>query len=212
MKKDLQISSKRQYLRLWYECYQLCLMNEKYKDNLKNSKHIYKNWGDVKDLDFSKWYKEKEHLFDRLYVREIDEIVDNPNTMNINIPLYQPMKVIQKEVKELIEKKRKKEFKFTYTKNFKGVFRYINLEIYKIYLKLKKPPINRNFLIEVRKDFDGRPKSKIKDSMFLNLPTMKKFETQFPTNVSLDNQIRTVRRGIKEVEITINNVSNGKFP
>ena len=212
MNKDLQISSKRQYLRLWYECYQLCLMNEKYKDNLKNSKPFYKNWGDVKDLDFSKWYKGKEHLFDRLYVREIDEIVDNPNTMNINIPLYQPMKVIQKEVKELIEKKRKKEFKFTYTKNFKGVFRYINLEIYKIYLKLKKPPINRNFLIEVRKDFDGRPKSKIKDSMFLNLPTMKKFEIQFPTNVSLDNQIRTVRRGIKEVEITMNNVSNGKFP
>ena len=41
---------------------------------------------------------------------------------------------------------------------------------------------------------------------------MKKFEIQFPTNVSLDNQIRTVRRGIKEVEITMNNVSNGKFP
>ena len=56
MKKDLQISSKRQYLRLWYECYQLCLMNEKYKDNLKNSKPFYKNWGDVKDLDFSKFY------------------------------------------------------------------------------------------------------------------------------------------------------------
>ena len=41
---------------------------------------------------------------------------------------------------------------------------------------------------------------------------MKKFETQFPTNVSLDNHIRTVRRGIKEVEKTIENVSKGKFP
>ena len=210
MKKDLQISSKRQYLRLWYECYQLCLMNDNYKDNLKKSKHIYKNWGNVKNLDFSTWYKKKEYLFDRLYVREIDEIVDNPNTMNINIPLYQPMKVIQKEVKELIEKKRKKEFKFTYTKNFKGVFRYINLEIYKIYLKLKKPPINRNFLIEVRKNFDSRTRSKIKTNIML--PTLKQMETQFPTNVSLDNFIRTVRRGIKEVEKTIENVSKGKFP
>ena len=36
--------------------------------------------------------------------------------------------------------------------------------------------------------------------MFLNLPSMKKFETQFSNNVSLDNQIRTVRRGLKEVE------------
>ena len=67
-------------------------------------------------------------------------------------------------------------------------------------------------MIEIRKDFDSRPKSKIKDSMFLNLPTMKKFETQFPTNVSLDNQIRTIRRGKDEVEKTIENVSNGKFP
>ena len=41
---------------------------------------------------------------------------------------------------------------------------------------------------------------------------MKKFETQFPTNVSLDNQIRTVRRGKDEVEKTIENVSKGKFP
>ena len=109
-------------------------------------------------------------------------------------------------------KKRSKEFNFEFTNNFKGVFRYINLEIYKIWIRLGKIPINRKFLIEIRKDFDSRPKSKIKDSMFLNLPSMKKFETHFPNNVSLDNQIRTVRRGLKEVEKTIENVSKGKFP
>ena len=209
---DLQIKSKRQFIRLWYECYQLCLEDNNYKDNLKNSNSFYKDWGNVKDLEFGKWFKEKEYLFKDLYVKEIDELINDPNVINISIPLNQTISKSLDEVKKLIEKKRSKEFNFEFTNNFKGVFRYINLEIYKIWNNLGKIPINRKFLIEVRKDFDSRPKSKIKDSMFLNLPSMKKFETQFPTNVSLDNQIRTVRRGIKEVEKTIENVSKGKFP
>ena len=209
---DLQIKSKRQFIRLWYECYQLCLEDNNYKDNLKNSKSFYKDWGNVKGLEFGKWFKEKEYLFKDLYVKEIDELINDPNVINISIPLNQTISKSLDEVKKLIEKKRSKEFNFEFTNNFKGVFRYINLEIYKIWNNLGKIPINRKFLIEVRKDFDSRPKSKIKDSMFLNLPSMKKFETQFPTNVSLDNQIRTVRRGIKEVEKTIDNVSKGKFP
>ena len=212
VKKDLEIKSKRQFIRLWFECYQLCLEEKNYKDNLKISKSFYKDWGIVKDIEFSDWFKKKEYLFEDLYVKEIDKIINNPNMINISIPLNQSMSKTLNDVKKLVESKRSKEFNFEFTNNFKGVLRYINLEIYKIWIKLGKIPINRKFLIEARKDFDSRPKSKIKDSMFLNLPSMKKFETQFPTNVSLDNQIRTVRRGVKEVEKTIENVSKGKFP
>ena len=212
VKKDLEIKSKRQQIRLWFECYQLCLEDKIYKDNLKKSKSFYKDWGLVKDIEFDKWFNDKEYLFVNLKVKEIDKIFKNPNTINISIPINQTISKTLKDVKKLVESKRSKEFNFEYTTNFKGVFRYINLEIYKMWIKLGKIPINREFLIKVRKDFDSRPKSKIKDSMFLNLPSMKKFETQFPTNVSLDNQIRTVRRGIKEVEKTIENVSKGKFP
>ena len=212
VKKDLEIKSKRQFIRLWFECYQLCLESKNYKDNLKKSKSFYKDWGIVKDIEFSKWFDKKEYLFEDLYVKEIDKIINNPNMINISIPLNQSMSKTLNDVKKLVESKRSKEFNFEFTNNFKGVFRYINLEIYKIWINLGKIPINRKFLIEIRKDFDSRPKSKIKDSMFLNLPSMKKFETQFPTNVSLDNQIRTIRRGIKEVEKTIENVSKGKFP
>jgi hypothetical protein len=220
VKKDLQISSKRQWVRLWFECYQLCLESEEFKDNLKQSKGFYKDWGHVKGLDFSDFWKEKEYLFKDLYVTEIDEIVKNPNTINVNIPLNQPITKTLSDVKKLVESKRKKEFNFEYTSNFKGVFRYINLEIYKIYLKHNKPPINHNFLITIRKDFDSRPKSKIKDSMWLNIPTLKKLETEYSSKeslsgsskVDLNNIIRTVRRSIKEVQITIENVSKGKFP
>jgi len=44
------------------------------------------------------------------------------------------------------------------------------------------------------------------------LPNMDEFETIFRTNVDLDNQIRTVRRGISNVEKTLANVSKGRFP
>ena len=209
---ELKISSKRQWVRLWFECYQICLETKQFKDNLRKSKNFYKDWGNVRGIDFDEFWKNKEHLFRDLYVTEIDKIVNNPNTINVNIPLNQPITKTLDDVKKLVESKRKKEFNFEYTSNFKGVFRYINLEIYKIYLKNNKPPINRDFLITIRKDFDNRPKSKIKDSMWLNIPTMKKLEEDFKTNVSLDNQIRTVRRSIKEVQLTIENVSKGKFP
>ena len=58
----LQIKSKRQFVRLWFECYQICLKDKKYKDNLKKSKKYYSNWGNVEGLDFDKWYKEKGNI------------------------------------------------------------------------------------------------------------------------------------------------------
>ena len=102
--------------------------------------------------------------------------------------------------------------KYSFTqKEIKGLFHYINLEIYKIYLNLNKPPINRNFIIEVRRSFDNRPRSLLRKSM-MNLPQMDDFEIKYRTNVDLDDVIRSVRRSIKGVEKTLRNVSLGKFP
>ena len=61
VKKDLEIKSKRQFIRLWFECYQICLEEKKYKDNLKNSKSFYKD-GSVKGLEFSKWLKKRTFI------------------------------------------------------------------------------------------------------------------------------------------------------
>ena len=206
----LKIKSKKQFVRLWFECYQICLEDNLYKDNFKKSKNFYKNWGDVKGVSFDKWFEEKGDIFTDQVVKEIDKLVDDPNLINISIPLNQPVSKTLTDVKKIIENKRTREFNFEFTNNFKGIFKYINLEIYKIWIELKKPPINRKFLMEVRKNFDSRSRSKIKTNILL--PTLKQMETQFTTNVSLDNFIRTVRRGIKEVEKTIDNVSKGKFP
>ena len=69
--------------------------------------------------------------------------------------------------------------KYAFTqKEIKGVFQCVNLEIYKIYLDLNRPPINRDFLIEVRKRFDNRQRSKLKSSVG-NLPQMIMFERSY---------------------------------
>ena len=82
--------------------------------------------------------------------------------------------------------------------------------MYKIFLQLNKPAINREFLIAVRKSFDGRPRSQLKSTM-VNLPQMSEFK-RFKTNADFEDVIRSVRRSIKAVEKTLNNVSQGHFP
>ena len=129
----LKIKSKKQFVRLWFECYQICLEDNLYKDNLKKSKNFYKNWGDVKGVNFDEWFEEKGNIFTDQVVKEIDKLVDDPNLINISIPLNQPVSKTLTDVKKLIENKRTKEFNFEFTNNFKGVFRYINIEIYKIW-------------------------------------------------------------------------------
>ena len=102
MTKYLQIKSKRQHIRLWFECYKICLTQPQYSDNLSKSKSFYDEWGDVTDIEFGDWWKGKKYLFDDLYVKEVDKVSKNPNTINLNIPLNQKISTI-KEVKEIVE-------------------------------------------------------------------------------------------------------------
>ena len=224
------MTKKKQHIRLWFECLQICHSQNEYADNLSASKDFYEEWGDVTNIKFDDWWRYKHYLFDDVYVREVKKVSNSPNVMTVAIPLNEKISVITSKVKELVENKQTEKLiemgkdpskmksknlglgKYTFTqKEIKGLFHYINLEIYKIYLNLNKPPINRNFIIKVRRNFDNRPRSLLKKSM-MNLPQMDDFETKYRTNVDLDDVIRSVRRSIKGVEKTLLNVSKGKFP
>ena len=221
---------KKQHIRLWFECLQICHSQSEYSENLKQSKDFYEEWGDVTNIRFDNWFKEKKYLFDDVYVREVNKVSNSPNTITLSIPLNEKISVIQSEVKKIVQQRQSEKLiemgkdpsdmksknlgvgKYSFTqKEIKGLFHYINLEIYKIYLSLNKPPINRDFLIEIRKSFDNRQRSQLRKSM-MNLPQMDEFETKYRTNVDLDDVIRSVRRSIKGVEKTLTNVSKGKFP
>lgn len=101
--------------------------------------------------------------------------------------------------------------KYSFTKKeIKGLFHYQNLEMYKIFLRLRRPPINRSFLMEVRKSFDSLVRSQLRRTM-VNLPQMRDFE-RYNSNSDFEDVIRSVRRSIRGVEKTLKNVCLGKFP
>ena len=221
--------SKKQHIRLWFECLQICHSDLQYSENLQRSKGFYEEWGDVTKIKFDDWWKDHKYLFEDEYVREVSRVSNSPNTITVSIPLNEKSSVITKEVNKIVEQRQSEKLsemgidptkvkskslgvgKYSFTqKEIKGLFQYVNLEIYKIYLNLNKPSINRNFLIDVRKTFDSRTRSKLKSSI-MNLPHMSDFE-RYESNSDFEDVIRSIRRSIKGVQKTLNNVSKGMFP
>jgi hypothetical protein len=226
----ISMRSKKQHIRLWFECLQICQSQNEYSHNLTQSQAFYEEWGNIVDIKFDDWWKNHCYLFEDAMVCEVSKASRKPNTITLSIPLNESVSNITRDVKKIVEarqnkllielgedpEKRKSKAlnlnKYAFTQSeIKGVFHYINLEIYKVYLELGKPAINRAFLIEVRKSFDVRPKSKLKNSM-ISLPSMYQFEKDLTKNVDVEDIVRSVRRGIKAVEKTLKNVSLGKFP
>ena len=233
---ELSMRSKKQHIRLWFECLQICHSQSDYSENLKQSKDFYEEWGDVTKFKFDVWWREKKYLFDEVYVKEVQKVSNSPNTLTLSIPLNEKVSTIVKDVKKIVDQRQSEKLiemgvdpsdrkskslgigKYSFTQSeIKGVFHYVNLEIYKIFLRLNKPPINENFLIEIRKDFESRKRSQLRKST--NIPTLEQFEEMKTyrlryksSNVVLSDVIRSVRRGNKRVEKTLLNVSKGRFP
>lgn len=226
---QLSMRSNKQHIRLWFECFKICKSDAQYSENLHRLADFYAEWGDVTAINFDNWWKEKQHLFEDKIVREVTKVSKTPNVLTLSIPLDENISSITKQVKAIVEQKQTEKLsalgidpntvksknsgtgKYTFTqKEIKGLFHYINLEIYKIYLDRGRPPVNRKFLMEVRKVFDDRPRSLLKKST-VNLPQEKDFE-RYKTNADFEDVIRSVRRSMKSVEKTLLNVSNGKFP
>ena len=225
----ISMRSKKQHIRLWFECLHICHSDLQYSDNLKRLKGFYEEWGDVTNIRFDDWWKNHKYLFEEVMVKEVSRVSKSPNTMTLSIPLNENVSSIIKDVKRIVEQKQSVRLdelgedqnnrkskslrvgKYSFTqKEIKGLFHYQNLEMYKIYLRLNRPPINRNFLMEVRKSFDSRVRSQLRRTM-VNLPQMSDFE-RYKTNGDFEDVIRSVRRSLKGVENILRNVSLGKFP
>lgn len=221
--------SKKQHIRLWFECLQICHSDPQYSENLKQSKDFYEEWGNVTNIKFDAWWKHHKYLFEEVMVKEVSKVSNSPITMTLSVPLNENISTILKDVKWIVEQKQSERLielgednsnrkskslgigKYSFTqKEIKGLFHYQNLEMYKIYLRLKKPPINRDFLIEVRKSFDKRVRSQLRRTM-VNLPQMSDFD-RLKTNSDFEDVIRSVRRSLRGVEKTLTNVSKGRFP
>ena len=53
----LSLKSKKQHIRLWYECFQICKSDPSLSNNLKNSSDFYEEWGDV-SVKFDEWWND----------------------------------------------------------------------------------------------------------------------------------------------------------
>jgi len=106
----LSLKSKKQHIRLWYECFQICKSDPSLSNNLNDSSDFYEEWGDV-SVKFDVWWKSHKSLFEDLEVREVKKVSKNPNVVNLSIPLNENITSILKEVKYIVNKKQTEKLK-----------------------------------------------------------------------------------------------------
>ena len=104
---EISMRSKKQHIRLWFECLQICHSQSEYSDNLKQSSDFYDEWGDVVNTKFDDWWKTKKFLFDDVTVREVSKVSNNSNVITLSIPLNEKVSVITNDVKRIVEKRQK---------------------------------------------------------------------------------------------------------
>ena len=223
--KRIQIKSRKQHIRLWFEFYKICLTQNEFKENLVQSHNFYKPWGNVLDIKFDDWWDKNKDLFGPTRVEEISKISKHPNSLNLVIPLNQKLTTILKSVKTIIETKqidRLKEIGVDHkslksldrgfgqyelsSKEIKGQSIYQTLLILQVFLKHNKPAINKNFLINIHEFLKERPRSVLRGFRSIN-ENLYKY-----TPRDLEPEIRVIRRNVKQGYDILKNVSLGKFP
>ncbi len=222
---SLQLKSKKQHIRLWFEFYRLCTQQKEFEDNLKKSHNFYKPWGDVSNIKFDDWWNDHKELFGPSRVEEINRLSKHPNSLNVVIPLNMKPKQIMDELKSIIETKQIERLNdigvnHQDLKSLDSGFGDYEISgkepkwksiqetlwITQLFYEKDKPPINKNFLIQIHEFLKSRPKSKITGFRSIN-ENLHKY-----TSGQLENEIRVVRRNKDEGIKILKNVSQGRFP
>jgi hypothetical protein len=209
----------KENIRIWFEFYKLALNNPKLSKEIENSNDYYKEWGNVKDVSFDKWWNGHKDLFDEVTVREVTEIDNDPSAVFIKVPLALPLTDLMSRFKNLIEHKqgkvRKKktkskavnikQYSFTLGTEFRAQRNNDVLLIYRdVYLKNGSPPINNKFIEKIKAFYEGRRSKK-----YNKLPIVF---AQFEPKDHNDTIIRNCRRYIKDAEKLMLAAAKGDFP
>ena len=222
-----EVTSRRQHIRLWFEFYKLALDDPNLAQNLQKTKGFYKPWGDVSNFNFDEWWKTHKHLFGPTRVEEISKLSKHPNGINLTVPLNQPVTETLKEVKDLIERKQTERLidrgvdpssLKTKSKGF-GKYELTSGEIrgrtlneillmYQIWAGLDRPAVNSDYCMSIVNTLKNRPRSNwIPYVLQIDPETDRKGNLRYT-----DNQIRQVRRYLKQGDAIRKSVSLGEFP
>lgn len=222
------INTPKQYIRMWFEFYKMALKDPEMSVNISKTQDFYKPWGDVTDKRFDPWWKEHRSLFGQSHVAEIDKAHNHPNTLNVAIPLNQPVSKTIKQIKELVEGKQLArieelglnsygmktksisfgQYELTPGVEIRGKTLYEIQLMYSIWLDLGKPAINTEYCLNVVERMRSRPRAKWIPYLLQQEPSLDRKGNLRYT----DDQLRQVRRYIKKGQKVCEAVSKGHFP
>lgn len=219
--KQLKVNTKKQHLRLWFEFYKICYKDPDYQSNLKVSKTFYKDWGSVENIQFDEWWEKNSQLFGIDRVKESNTIFDDPDVLNLAIPLNQSITKIIRETKKLVESRQyhqalklgmspdkiksvipnQNKFKFTDGVELRGNTLHETLTIFRYWLELGKPPINIHVINNIRNLLMSRKRSKWVPMFMIDTNPLDE-----------SNLVRQFRRRINRGKEICLSVSKGEFP
>ena len=216
--------SLKQFYRLWFEYVRLSQSELKWT---KKDHQRYSEWGDISSYkNFDSWWKDKNYLFGD--IRVLEGSSKHPDSLNLKIPLTQPITKSISQVKEILEKEIEERLTKVYgrklthqekVKNLKlnhkkypilGEPKYRKLDddliIYRdVYLKHGKPKGLKllGLVIERFSNIRGRDKSNQVPEFMRNTQVWDRLP---------DSQVKNVRRSLERTRQVMENVKQGTFP
>ena len=216
--------SLKQFYRLWFEYVRLSQSELKWT---KKDHQRYSEWGDISSYkNFDSWWKDKNYLFGD--IRVLKGSSKHQDSLNLRIPLTQPITKSISQVKEILEKEIEERLTKVYgrklthqekVKNLKlnhkkypilGEPKYRKLDddliIYRdVYLKHGKPKGLKllELVIERFSNIRGRDKSNQVPEFMRNTQVWDRLP---------DSQVKNVRRSLERTRQVMENVKQGTFP
>ncbi|MEL0238797.1 MAG: hypothetical protein VW946_04970 [Gammaproteobacteria bacterium] len=216
--------SLKQFYRLWFEYVRLSQSELKWT---KKDHQRYSEWGDISSYkNFDSWWKDKNYLFGD--IRVLEGSSKHPDSLNLKIPLTQPITKSISQVKEILEKEIEERLTKVYGRKLTHQEKVKNLRLnHKKYPILGEPKYRKldDDLIIYRDVYlkHGKPKGlkllELVIKRFSNIKGRDKSNQvpEFMRNTQVwdrlpDSQVKNVRRSLERTRQVMENVKQGTFP
>ena len=216
--------SLKQFYRLWFEYVRLSQSELKWT---KKDHQRYSEWGDISSYkNFDSWWKDKNYLFGD--IRVLEGSSKHPDSLNLKIPLTQPITKSISQVKEILEKEIEERLTKVYGRKLTPSEKVKNLKLnHKKYPILGEPKYRKldDDLIIYRDVYlkHGKPKGlkllELVIKRFSNIKGRNKSNQvpEFMRNTQMwdrlpDSQVKNVRRSLERTRQVMENVKQGIFP
>ena len=216
--------SLKQFYRLWFEYVRLSQSELKWT---KKDHQRYSEWGDISSYkNFDSWWKDKGYLFGDIRVERGSS--KHKDSLNLTIPLTQPISKSISQVKEILEKEIEERLTKVYGRKLTPSEKVKNLKLnHKKYPILGEPKYRKldDDLIIYRDVYlkHGKPKGlkllELVIKRFSNIKGRNKSNQvpEFMRNTQVwdrlpDSQVKNVRRSLERTRQVMENVKQGTFP